>query len=172
MKIIFYGGQTAGVVVLLTILAGGHTVSGVIAEDDKVKQIARVFNIKIYNKSIIDDEKFVESLKATSDLFICCHGKKILSKFFVRTIKCVNLHPCLYKYKGTRPIKRLIADNNSKASVGSHFMTENVDKGDVIVEHFISIKNTKDMTETDVYGFLYPLYSSVVINTMKKLSNE
>ena len=172
MKIMFYGGETAGVVTLLTLLAHKIEVLFVIAEDDKVAQIAKNFNLKLESKSSLDEKKFIEELRSKIDFFFCCHGKKILDANIVRNLKCINLHPCLYKYKGSRPIRRLILDRNPKASVASHWMSEEIDQGERIIEKFKKIENIKSKTESDVYSELYPLYSSVIIETIKKISND
>ena len=172
MKIAFYGGETAGIVTLLTLLAHKVEVLFVIAEDEKVAQIAKNFNLKIKSKSLLDKKKFIGQLRNKVDFFLCCHGKKILKANIISNIKCINLHPCLYRYKGSRPIRRLILDQNPNASVASHWMSEKVDQGERIIEKFKKIKNIKSKTESDVYSELYPLYSSVVIETIKKISND
>lgn len=169
MRIAFYGGQTAGIIVLLSLIADKHKISCVVAEDENIKKVAKVFGLPVHEKSKLDKDKFAKKLRQGSDLFLCCHGRKILKGEFVRNIKCVNIHPCLYKYKGARPISRLIVDKNPKASVGSHFMTEKVDSGRVIVEKFIKIENIEKLNEHEVYSFLYPLYSLVALETLKRL---
>lgn len=65
-----------------------------------------------------------------SDLLVCVHGKEILTKEILDHPKlgCINVHPCLYKYKGKEPIKRLLEEDENKASVGVHYMSETVDK--------------------------------------------
>ena len=169
MKVAFYGGQTAGIVVLLTLLAKRYSVNYVIPEDDGIKNIALGLQLPIYPKNLLNNEKFINNLKNNIDLLICCHGRKILTPQLVNTVKCINIHPCLYKYKGARPIKRLIRDKNPKASVASHYMTEQVDLGKVIIERFINIPGVESKTEAEIYHDLYPLYESVIIETLNKL---
>ena len=82
--------------------------------------------------------------------------------------KCINLHPCLYKFKGLKPVKKLIDAGITKASVGSHYMTEKIDSGEVIVEKFIEVEGK---TEVEVYNELYVLYSEVLLETLKKVSS-
>lgn len=172
MKVAFYGGQTAGVITLLTLLAEKVDVRFVIAEDEKLQLIAQIFNLELKPKALLGNENYIEVLKNDIDFFICSHGKKILSENLVNKLRCINLHPCLYKYKGARPIKRLIADNNPKASVASHWMTEKIDEGETIVEEFIQIDNVSEKTEADVYNNIYPLYSQVIIKTIEKISKQ
>src|SRR3989344_732224 len=103
MKIVFYGGQTAGVITLLTLLTQKHHIVSVFPQDKVVKQIAQLFNLTINDPETLNSPACIVTMKNKCDLFICCHGKKILSENFVTTIRCINLHPCLYAYKGARP---------------------------------------------------------------------
>lgn len=171
MKIVFYGGETAGLIVLLTLIAKAQNIQYVIPEDEKVRQAAEAFHLKILDKFFLDDENFLENLKDNIDLFICCHGREILSARLVNSLKCINLHPCLYKYKGAKPVVRLIAEGNTKASVASHLMTDKVDSGETIVEIFKEIHNVSDKSEAEVYNELYSLYCQVIIKTLEKIGS-
>lgn len=170
MKIAFYGGQTAGIIVLLALLSLKNDVRYVIAEDDGLKKIASDLKIALKNKDSLNDKKTIDYLAKKIDVFICCHGRKILSTEFIERIRCVNIHPCLYKYKGARPVARLIQDGNPKASVASHWMTEKIDAGETIVEIFKNIKDLNKKNEADVYNELYPLYVKVIMETIEKIS--
>lgn len=166
MKIAFYGGQTAGVITLLTLLASKQKIIYVIPEDKGIKQIAEYFSLTVTDRQLLDNSEYISKLQSQVDFLICCHGKKILSKKFVTSIRCINLHPCLYAYKGATPIQKLIADKNPKASVAAHWMTEKVDTGKVIVEEFINIENVENKTEAVVYNELYPLYIKVLLKIL------
>ncbi len=169
MKIIFYGGKQAGMIALLTLLALGKEIVCVIPVDEIVEKIARKFRLNVKKVKDINNEEFVNYLHSLKpNLFICCHGRQILKKEIL-SIGCLNLHPCLYKYKGKEPIKRLLADKEKKASVGVHWMTENVDEGPVVVEKFLEIKGK---TEIEVYNELYPVYSEVLIEVLEKIKNQ
>ncbi|OGD87316.1 hypothetical protein A3D81_01100 [Candidatus Curtissbacteria bacterium RIFCSPHIGHO2_02_FULL_40_17] len=169
MKIAFYGGQSTGMIVLLNLIAKGHNIRAVFCEDEKIEKIAEEFNLQIFPKHKLDDQELIEKLAKQIDLLLCCHGKKIFSPHLVKSIPCINIHPCLYKYKGAKPILRLINDGVNKASVASHWMTEKVDGGKVIVEKFIRIDSIKNKVEADVYNDLYPLYIEVVNATLAKI---
>ena len=169
MKITYYGGQTAGVVGLLTLLASKSQVVTVIPEDEGVRAIAEVFNIPIKEKNLLNTKECISEMKEKSDVFFCCHGRKILSEAFVSSIPCINIHPCLYSYKGAKPIKRLIEDNNPKASVAAHYMVAEVDAGKTIVEYFKTIEEITTKTESQVYNELYPLYTKVILKTLQSL---
>lgn len=169
MKIAFYGARPAGVILLTSLRALGYTVTHVFAEDLEVELTAKTFALPLYNYKTLNSKKTITELKEKVDLFICCHGWTILSGEFVSQIRCINFHPCLYHYKGLHPIQRLIHDNNPKASVATHFMTEKIDEGKIIYEEFRIIQDITKKTEADVYSELYPLYISVLKETLFRI---
>lgn len=169
MKIIFYGGKQAGMVALLTLVALKEEVVCVIPVDEIVEKIAKKFRLNVRKVRDINNKKFVSYLhNLKPDLFFCCHGKQILKKELL-SIGCINLHPCLYKYKGSDPIKRLLLNNEKKASVGVHWMTEEVDRGEVIIEKFLKVRGAN---EIEVYNELYPIYSEVLVEALNKIKNQ
>lgn len=170
MKIAFYGGQTAGMIVLLTLLNLKHEIKYVIADDEKISTLTKQLKIKSTFKDKLNTDEFIEELSKNIDLFICCHGWKILSKEFVTKIKCINFHPCLYKYKGLHPIRRLIDENNARASVAVHWMTEKIDAGETIKEEFQIINDISQKSESEVYNELYPLYIKTLFKAIKLVS--
>lgn len=168
MKIVFYGGRQVGMTSLLTLLAKGHEVVCVIPVDEIVESTAQSFGLNIKKPERIDDDEFVEYLKSLHpDLLVSCHGRQIIrSDWILNDLKGINIHPCLYQYKGVKPIRRLLDDKNTRASVGVHWMTEEVDMGEVIVENFRHVTGT---TEIEVYNQLYPLYSRTLIQSLEKI---
>jgi len=167
MKIIFYGGRQAGLVSLLTLLSLKHDIVCVIPVDDVVESVAGNLGLNIQKPKNINEDEFVGYLKGLkAEAFICCHGRQIIKARILNAFKCINLHPCLYQYKGAEPIKRLLQDHNKRASVASHQMTETVDGGQVIVENF---KEVESDTVVGVYNELYPIYAKTIIDTMEKI---
>ena len=167
MKIIFYGGRQSGAVELLTVLALGHKVVCVIPVDEPVEIVAKSFGLSVYKPKSVNEDEFVDYLKTlNADLFVCCHGRQIIKSRILHNWKAINVHPCLYKYKGAEPIRRLLEDKNTKASVAVHWMTDQVDRGEVIVENFKEIESD---TVIGVYNELYPLYSKTLIEALQKM---
>jgi methionyl-tRNA formyltransferase len=165
MKLAFYGGKQAGLVALLSIIAKGHNIAYVIPEDEMVRRIAEVLDIPMLEKDQINSDETLMKLKdARVKHLVCCHGKRII-KGKLLSLGCINLHPCLYRYKGKGPITRLIADNNRKASVAAHWMSKEVDGGEVIVELY---KEVELDSVTGVYNQLYPLYAEAAIIALEK----
>ncbi|OHA68515.1 MAG: hypothetical protein A3A27_01700 [Candidatus Wildermuthbacteria bacterium RIFCSPLOWO2_01_FULL_47_18] len=164
-KVIFYGGRQAGMIQLLTLLALGHKVVCVVPVDDIVEIAAKDLGLEVQKPKDINDDAFVGYLeKLGADLFVCCHGRQIIKPRILKMVKAINTHPCLYKYKGAEPIRRLLEDKNTKASVAVHWMIEKVDEGGVIVENFKEVTST---TVEGVYNELYPLYSKTLMDALK-----
>ena len=169
MKIIFYGGRQAGLINLLATIALGHKVVCVVPVDQVVESVALKMGLNVKKPKNINSDDFVDHLEGLgADLFVCCHGRQIIRSRILKAFKCVNFHPCLYKYKGAEPIKKLLAEGNKKASVAAHWMTETVDGGEVIVENF---KEIESQTEVGVYNELYPVYVETLIDVFYKINN-
>ena len=162
MNVLFYGGKQAGLIVLLSIMSSKHTVKYIIPEDQIIQDIAESLKITTISKKLIN-EPLVLDLMRDIDLLVCCHGRQIL-KGNILKMKCINVHPCLYKYKGTEPIHKLIAEKNERASVGVHYMVEKVDAGEVIIEIF---KQVELGSVIDIYNQLYPVYSKVILKALR-----
>ena len=114
-------------------------------------------------------KEFVDYLKSLKpDLLVCCHGRQILKEDLL-SIGCINLHPCLYKYKGADPIVRLLADKETRASVGVHWMRKEVDEGEVIVERFLEVDGSGVV---EVYNQLYPLYSQALVEALNRIKEN
>ena len=76
----------------------------------------------------------------------------------------INVHPCLYAYKGTNPIGRMLKDGKTRASVGVHKMTDKVDEGKLIVEEFVSVEGQDSVV--GIYNALYPVYITVLLDAI------
>lgn len=163
LNIIFYGGEKAGMITLLAIMAKGHKVLSVIYADNLVKSVADMLGLPAFDEKCINNDFYTTTWKyQRPDLFVCCHGRKIIKKPLLDE-NWINIHPCLYKYKGLSPIKRALEDGNTLFSVGCHYMTDKVDEGMVYVENFI---RSDKKTEIEVYNDLYPLYVKTIIETL------
>lgn len=173
MKIIFYGGRQVGVIGLLSCIASGNTVIATIPEDEMVAETAKMLGIQIIQKEMLSDKELEAYMKYLEiDLFVCVHGRQIIRKNILTATKrgCINVHPCLWKYKGASPIERLIIDGEQKISVGVHYMTEVVDVGETITEVF-SERGTENSVP-EIYNTLYPIYSLALIGALSKISGR
>lgn len=168
-KISFMGGKQAGCIGLLSLYAARCSVVGVVAYDKLVETLAKKLNLPIF--SSIHEDKFID-LVSKSDLLVSVHGREIVPPKILKRplIGCINVHPCLYKYKGADPVGRLLMGKNTKASVGVHYMVEKVDAGEVIVEKFVDVSGKNTVEEA--YNVLYPYYAITILEAINKIRNE
>jgi len=163
MKIAFYGGRQAGLVVLLALMARGEDIGLVFPEDEMVEACARRFRIEMIPKQYLNDAATMHRLRQKDiKLVICCHGRQRVGKSLLE-LGCINLHPCLYGYKGARPVDRLVQDRNTRASVGVHWMGDEIDEGEIIIEIY---KEVVPDSVVSVYNQLYPVYAEAVMGAM------
>ena len=170
LDIVFYGGKQAGAICLLSLLARGESVKLAIAQDDIVEQVAGAFRIPCAPPKILDLHKNDGKLaQGQVDLFVCAHGKKIVGAKILAAHRLggINVHPCLWKYKGADPVSRLLADKGAKASVGVHRMTSKVDSGEVLSEIFTDVSGCGTVLE--IYNALYPLYAIALNSALDSL---
>lgn len=180
MRLVFYGGGQVGMVGLLTCAARGHQISWVFAEDEIVEQTGNLIlapTIRM-GKDATTEEEMAECVKdisisrVPSDLLVCVHGRKILSQNFLSLFPegGINAHPCLSRFKGARPIERLLKSKDRRASVGVHYMTNKVDEGKIICEEWRNAKGLK--TPCEVYNLLYPAYAVALSNALDEIIKE
>lgn len=159
--IVLYGKRVVGQIALSYLVARGFNVRVVNDSDIGVTWLAREYGARVVGTD------YELSAKAY-DLFICVHGTRIIEKEYLRYGKMINIHPCLYKYKGHNPIKRYIANGDTEGSVASHYMTENVDEGQVIEELFFQTPPCKSYA--DFYNVALPYYFMILDKTLQKLN--
>jgi len=158
------GGRQAGCISLLTLFAAGCTPTAVATSDELVGRLAETLGLPMF--SSIHDPGFQESL-SRSDLLVSVHGREIVPDRMLNVppLGGINVHPCLYRYKGANPVARLLQDGNRMASVGVHRMTQKIDEGDVLIEEFVQVE--QEETVIEVYNALYPSYAIALTKALK-----
>lgn len=162
MNVIFLGGRQAGLIGLLTLKAMDCPIISAVCYDDNLKSAAGKLGIVSYGS-------IREVPSWTADIVVSVHGREIVPKeiFSIPRHGAINVHPCLYKYPGKNPVKRMLKDHETLASVGIHRMTTELDEGEVIKELFVDVtgKNTVDA----IYNALYPVYSIALMEAINVL---
>lgn len=163
------GGKQAGCIGLLTLFAAKCEITGVVAYDGMIKAIAEKLNLPTFS-SIRKEECIKIAYK--SNLLVSVHGREIVPAELLKIppLGGINVHPCLYKYKGSNPVERLLKDGNAKASVGVHYMVDEVDTGKVITELFVDV--TGKHTVDEVYNALYPYYMLAILEAIGKIHKK
>ena len=154
--VVFYGRTQVGTAVLSYLVAKGYRVK-VIPEDDMTRMLCDYYNLPIVTLDTMGE----------FDLFVCCHGEKIIPVRYLQENKFINMHSCLWKYKGKDPISRYIANKDTDASIESHYMTNVVDGGRVIERVLFTTPVVK--THEEYFNIALPYYYTCIENTLKKL---
>ena len=164
--VVFLGGKQAGCTGLLTLYGAGCNVLGVVAYDPQVRHLAETLGLPLFDSI---RHAAVKPLLGQADLLVCVHGREVVPQPLLDLPKqgAINVHPCLYAYKGADPVARLLRDRNPKASVGVHRMEEQIDHGDVLVEEFVDVSGWR--TAEEVYNVLYPLYATTLLKALRRV---
>ncbi len=165
-NIVYLGGKQVGCIGLLTVLALGYDVKAVVPYGLIVDNFAREYGLRTY-KSVKCDE--IYDIIRYCDLMVSVHSREIVPKELLELPQygCINVHPCLSRYKGADPVQRFFADKGIMASVGVHYMIEAVDEGKVITEDFVDVSGAKSVEE--IYNILYPYYSLALKRALGKI---
>jgi methionyl-tRNA formyltransferase len=160
---VFMAGKQAGCVGVLAAIAAGCRARSLVYYDDTVHDLGVALQLPLSESIAAPRPR--EAL-AASDLLISVHGREFVSDELLALPRFggINVHPCLYAYKGANPVGRLLADGNPRASVGVHRMTHEVDGGEVLVEEFVDV--SRQTTVTGVYNCLYPYYAIALVKAI------
>lgn len=156
MNVVLYIRRNTGLVALAYLLGFPFKLR-VISDDENILWLAKEHEIEITTLETMGD----------FDLFICVHGNKIIPKEYLKEGKMINIHPCLYKYRGANPVKRYILGKDTDASVESQWLIEEVDGGEVI--HREDFKTPICSTYADFYNIALPFYIKCLNITLNKI---
>lgn len=156
MRIVFYGRTQVGSVVLSYLVAKGHEVK-IIPEDEIIKSLGNMYGL----------EEVTFKTMEPFDVFVSCHGEKFVPNTDRRYI---NMHSCLWKYKGKDPISRYIANKDTDASIESHFMTDKFDEGEVINRQLFKTPVVK--THGEYFNLALPHYYKCIDETLKRFNKN
>lgn len=86
------------------------------------------------------DEALVKAIqKAGADLVVLAGFMRILTPVFTNNVKAINLHPSLLpRHKGVEAIRRSFEDEHSEGGVSVHWVTSELDGGEIIIQKTIS----------------------------------
>jgi len=107
-------------------------------------------SINLFDKEILEDKITIINLKdeksddilISSDYYLgfSCHSKQLFSSKLVKNITCINIHPGLNPYnRGWFPQVFSIL-NGLPTGVTFHFMDEEIDHGDIILQEEVKIE--------------------------------
>lgn len=159
MTIILYTRRNVGLYALSYLKAKGLFVK-VVTDDLEVFKMAGKLNCEVVS--------LADALFSLYDYFFCVHGNQVIPKDAIKKYQMVNFHPCLTQYKGANPIKRYIENKDRYATVGCHYITEEVDVGEIVHQEFFITPEVKSYAE--FYNIAVPYYFKCFDAVLEKLN--
>jgi len=164
MKVVFFGNNRFGAIFLRKIIEKIKIVL-VVTNPDKirgrkriispspVKIVAEEFALEVFQPKKLKEEKVVERLtKEKEGVFLLAGFGRIIPKELIDIPQkgFLNIHPSLLpKYRGPSPIQAVILAGERKTGVSIHFLSEEVDKGDIISQKEIILNGKETYLELE-----------------------
>ena len=146
-------------VVFKRLIEKGFNIIGIVPPDKSnetypiMEKLANNFNIPFLQYNDLKDTKFLKEVKKLhADIGVVCSFNKKLPKEFLETTKdgFLNCHPSLLPYyRGGNPYSAVINNHEKITGITIHFMDENFDTGDVVLQIRI------DITPDETMGTLF-----------------
>ncbi|HOJ63714.1 MAG TPA: phosphoribosylglycinamide formyltransferase [Spirochaetota bacterium] len=111
------------------------------------------------------------------DVIFLAGFMRILSPYFIQEVKIpiINIHPSLLpKYKGTHAIERAYNSEDKESGITIHYVNEELDSGEIIIQKSIPIDRTKDLLsfENEIHKLEHFWYPKVVKELCDKIDND
>lgn len=149
MRIVFFGEDSFSNVVLESLIRKGLEIILVVSPlyqnliHKRLENTCKQNSIEYMRVLNFDDDVFICKLRRSCvDLIVIAHFEKLLKKSIIDIPKygSINLHPSLLpKYRGMSPQHWPIINGESETGVTVHYIDENADTGDIIIQKKINI---------------------------------
>jgi len=101
-----------------------------------------IYNSKEIKREELDKLIVKKINEYNVDLTVLAGYMRILTPFFVNNIRAINLHPSfLPNHKGLNAIENSYYDNNLYGGVSVHYVSEELDNGNIVYQEKIFKKN-------------------------------
>jgi methionyl-tRNA formyltransferase len=179
MRIVFLGFGTWGVESLRGILEAGHDIRLVLTHPESKHEYERIWNDSVLElateyqipaivcSSANREEVACRIEGARPDLLVSSDWRTWLGPrvFNLPKFGSINVHDALLpRYGGFAPINWAIANGEIETGVTVHFIHDDLDLGDIILQRRIEIGFSD--TATDVFYRTLPLFSSLLIESI------
>ena len=159
MKIIFFGSPAYSCIVIEKLILLKYELLALVTQNDKkgkrniisktpVTLFGEKNDIKIFNPSNLNDNKFTESIKKLKpDLILIYAYGKILPGTIIRIPKygCLNIHCSLLpKWRGAAPIQRALLNKDKQTGVTFFKIDNKLDTGKIVSAYEYSILKSDD----------------------------
>jgi phosphoribosylglycinamide formyltransferase 1 len=149
-----------------------------------VVQRAKQMNIPVHIIEYIKDDrvnaekKMIEIMKNYQiDVIVLAGFMKIFTPYFINniTVPIINIHPSLLpKYKGTHAIKKAFDAGDQEIGITIHYVNEEVDNGEIILQKRIPLKKewSLEVTEENVHQLEHRWYPEAIKEICKKSNSR
>ena len=154
-RILFVGMPDMALVVFKRLIDKGFNIAGIVPPDKEnntyqiMEKLANNFNIPFLPYSDLKDSKFLKTVKKLkADIGVVCSFNKKFPKEFLETTKdgFLNCHPSLLPYyRGGNPYSAVINNHEKVTGVTLHFMNEDFDMGDIVLQIRVDIMPNETM---------------------------
>lgn len=155
-RVLFVGMPDMALVCLSKLVSDGFNIIGVVPphKSDATYNLMCSFtkSVKLplitYENSL-DEIDFLHKIRQlNADIAVVCSYNKKFPPEFLKTVKVgfVNCHPSLLpQYRGANPYSHVIINDEKETGVTLHFMDENFDTGNIILQHKVPIDKKETM---------------------------
>lgn len=126
----------------------------------------------------LGEKEIIKIIKENKiDIIFLAGFMRILSSYFINEIKIpiVNIHPSLLpKYKGTHAIQRAYNSEDKESGITIHYVNEELDSGEIIIQKSIPIDREKslDEFENEIHKLEHKWYPRIVEELCDKIEND
>lgn len=184
MRVVFLGYQTWGHTTLEALLGTHHDVPLVLTHppsshpyeaiwSDSVADLARAAGIEVVESTDADQPAVLAALRrARPDILLSSDWRTILSQTVLGVAPRggLNIHDGLLpKYGGFAPVNWAIINGEDHAGVTLHFMTDDLDLGDIVLQQRVPIHEND--TSAEVVARTMPLFAELPVAGLKLIED-
>ncbi len=180
MRLVFLGEDSFSAVVLNSLITANYTIVAVICPVNdsnahlRLEKLCEKHSIPFHRIAEINTPESEDLIKGyRPDLITINHFPKLLKKQIIDLPKigCINLHPSLLPaYRGLSPIQQPIIHGEKETGVTVHFIDEQMDTGDIIIQESVEISPT--MYVSDLQRALFKIYEKIVVKAIEKITTN
>ncbi|UCM89752.1 methionyl-tRNA formyltransferase [Streptomyces marincola] len=184
MRIVFMGYQTWGHRVLDALLKSEHEVPLVITHpmsnhayetiwNDSVVDLARKHDLPVLERKYANDGEVAEQLKRLRpDLLVSSDWRTWVAPhiYGLATYGAINIHDALLpRYGGFAPLNWALVNGESEVGVTVHFMNEDFDLGDIVVQKRVPVEDGD--TVTDLFHKTVELFAPATLEAIELIGS-
>lgn len=187
MRIAFLGSTRLGYATLEGLIASDHTVALVITHpkgvapniydrlwEAPVAVLATDNGVACREQSSANDDNTLNLLReAAPDIIVSADWRSWLNSA-ITTLPPqggINIHEALLpRYAGCAPLNWAIAAGETAVGVTTHFMVDELDMGDIILQERIPV--AEDETTTEVFHRVCPLFPKLALRTLALIEED